>query len=145
LCIRSNNDNQTGMSEAKFKHLDYLQTTITRMAQNSFVIKGWSITLISALIALSANDSNKNYVLVAYFPCLIFWILDGYFLSQERLFRDLYDLVRAKKETEVDLNMNTSVVANKKNSWSCSTLSQTLLLFHGSIFVSILIIMFLIK
>ena len=32
------------MKETKSKHIDLVQSIITRMAQNSFVIKGWMIT-----------------------------------------------------------------------------------------------------
>jgi hypothetical protein len=104
LCVFG--DKLSAMNEAKFKSLDYLQATISRMAQNSFMIKGWSVTLVSALVALSASGSNKTYVLIAYFPCFVFWMLDGYFLSQERKFRDLYDLVRAKSENDIDFSMS---------------------------------------
>ena len=33
------------------------------------------------------------FVLLAYFPALTLWALDGYFLRQERPYRALYDQV----------------------------------------------------
>jgi len=36
------------------KHLECIQNSITRMNQCSFQMKGWAITLASALIALFA-------------------------------------------------------------------------------------------
>jgi len=45
---------------------------------------------------LSTKETNQDYILIAYFLILIFWILDGYFLSQERLFRDLYNQVKMR-------------------------------------------------
>jgi len=86
--------------ENKLKHLEFIQSVISRMSGNSFLLKGWSVTLVAALFALAAKDSDRKYIVVAYFPVLVFWILDAYFLSQERLFRNLYDSVRAKKEDE---------------------------------------------
>ena len=35
------------MNENKLKHLEFIQNIITRMNSNSFVIKGWSITLVT--------------------------------------------------------------------------------------------------
>src|SRR5258708_3637589 len=74
-------------SEHKLKHLEFLQFVITRMASNSFLLKGWSVTLVAALFALAAKDSDKKYIVVAYFPVSVFWILDAYFLSKEKQFR----------------------------------------------------------
>ena len=70
--------------ESKLKHLEFIQSVIDRLSRNSFLLKGWSVTLISALFALAAKDSNKQYILLAYFPIITFWILNGYYLSQER-------------------------------------------------------------
>ena len=38
--------------EKKLKHLEFIQNAINRMASNSFIIKGWCITLIVGLFAL---------------------------------------------------------------------------------------------
>ena len=40
--------------ESKIAHLKMVQAVITRMAGNSFLIKGWSVTLVAALFALAA-------------------------------------------------------------------------------------------
>jgi hypothetical protein len=77
------------------------------MASNLFLLKGWTVTLIAALFALSAKDANADYFLIAYVPPFMFWVLDGYFLSQERRFRALYDHVRALNETQIDFSMDT--------------------------------------
>lgn len=73
------------------KHLEFIQATITRMNQNSFQIKGWMITIVSALLALYANSENVVYILVAIVPAIIFWFLDAYYLQQERKFRGVYN------------------------------------------------------
>ena len=112
------------------------------MAGNLFFLKGWAITLIAALFALSAKETNPKYILIAYFPVIIFWILDGYFLSQERLFRDLYDDVRKLDEKDIDFSMDTRKYRkNKRNSWLYSMFSPTLLWFYLSLIVVMLFIM----
>ncbi len=123
------------------EHLKLIQGVINRMARNSFLLKGWSVVLISAFFVLAAANSKIYFVFLAYFPLVVFWILDGYFLWQERLFRALYDHVRGQQEEEVDFSMNTSIIGEKVKPWANVILSKTLLMFHGTILVSILIIM----
>ena len=113
-------------SEKKLKHLEFIQAVVNRMSGNSFLLKGWSVTLVAALFALAAKDSNKNYIVVAYFPVLIFWLLDAYFLSQERLFRSLYEAVSKTSEDHIDFSMSTEPFENSKNNWAI------LLLFYLS-------------
>ena len=87
--------------EQKMKHLEFIQNVITRMNSNSFLIKGWAITLVSALFALAANGSNIHYVLISYIVIPVFWVLDGFYISIERQYRDLYNNVAQKTEEEI--------------------------------------------
>jgi len=130
--------------ENKRKHLEFIQLTITRMTVNSFFIKGWTITLIAALFALSAKDANAHYLVIAFFPIPVFWLLDGFFLWQERLFRALYDKVRIVDEHKIDYSMNTSHFVGGRNTWTRSVFSMTLNIFYGFlIFILILVIKFI--
>ena len=110
------------------------------MSGNSFLLKGWSVTLSAALFALAAKDANFKLVVIAYYPILVFWVLDGYFLYQERLFRELYDKVRNIHESEIDFTMNTGEFKKGRNTWAASALSTTLLLFYGTVLVVMLIV-----
>jgi hypothetical protein len=129
----------------KHKHLEFVQAAITRMAGNLFLLKGWSITLIAAMFALAAKDTNKLYVIVAYFPLFIFWFLDGYFLSQERRFRSLYDHVRMLNEADIDFSMDTRRFDDERNGWIASMLSRTLVVYYGALAVIMLLLMFIIR
>jgi len=122
-----------------------IQGVVNRLSQNSFLLKGWSVVLISALFALTASNAKVSFIYLAYFPAFAFWILDAYFLWQERLFRALYDYVRGLKEDEIDFSMDTMAVRDKVKSWSDVVFSKTLLLFHGTVLVSILIVMLIIS
>ena len=85
------------MEEQKIKHLEMIQGIITRMNQNSFMLKGWMITIVSALLAIYADKGNIGYLIVSIFPILVFWFLDAYYLQQERKFRGIYsDIVEGK-------------------------------------------------
>jgi len=128
--------------EQKIKHLEFIQGVINRMSNNSFILKGWSVTLISALFALSANNANGFFVFLAYIPAICFWGLDGYFLSQERKFRELYNKVASLKPENIDFLMNTSEFNSiQKTGWLSSTFSRTLFVFHGALIGAIIIVM----
>jgi hypothetical protein len=93
--------------DAKIKHLEMIQDIVKRMANNSFLLKGWTVTLVSALFVLSEVGKNQNFVLLAFLPALVFWGLDAY-LRQERLFRKLYDKIRTADPSNIDFSMNTT-------------------------------------
>lgn len=130
----------------KHKHLEFLQTAINRMAGNLFLLKGWSITLIAALFAVAAKDTNKAYAALAYFPLLVFWTLDGYFLSQERCFRALYDHVRTFSESQIDFSMDTrSFKSEYRNTWPGAMFSRTLFVYYVSLAALLLLLMALVR
>lgn len=129
----------------KIKHLEFIQGIINRLSQNSFLLKGWSVILISGLFALAAKESNPLFIYLSYFPSIAFWALDGYFLHQERLFRALYNLVRETDESKINFSMDTSEVKKNVNSWLKISVSMTLIVFHGTILLSITIVMCIIN
>ena len=52
--------------ESKIAGLGFLQAIIARMANNSFYIKGWDLTLFVALVALKKDVSQySSYLLLA--------------------------------------------------------------------------------
>lgn len=40
----------------KVKHLEFIQGVVNRLSTDSFLLKGWSVVLVSALFALSASQ-----------------------------------------------------------------------------------------
>ncbi|MFZ4525568.1 MAG: hypothetical protein ACOYOE_08495 [Chlorobium sp.] len=128
--------------DAKIAHLGFIQGVINRMGANSFLLKGWSITLVAAVFALSSKDADQRFVLLAYFPVIVFWVLDAYFLHQERLFRKLYEKVAADLISSEKFVLNTSIVRDEVASVSKVFFSNTLLLFHGLIVGIVSIVIF---
>lgn len=127
----------------KLEHLKLIQNIITRMATNSFYLKGWTVTLVSAFIALIISSKNFMYLIVAIIPLIIFFILDGFYLRQEKLYRKLYDVVRQKEEEEIDFSMETTPFKSEVDSWFITCFSRTLIPFYCGIIlivISILII-----
>jgi hypothetical protein len=130
--------------ENKRHHLLTIQAIVARMGVNSFLLKGWSVTLISALFALSVSKATVSFVCIALLPCIVFWALDGYFLWQERLFRALYDDVRVMDEKLIDFSLGTQGVIAQAPSFVKSIFSQTLLVFHGTLLFSIVLALLII-
>ena len=133
--------------ENKRKHLEFILGVINRMAGNLFFLRGWTITLITALLALFVKGTNPNCIIYLLLVLVfVFWILDGYFLSQERLFRALYNHVRKLDEKEIDFSMDTSKhKKDKKNTWVCAMFSPTLLVFYLPLVGVALLIAYLIN
>jgi hypothetical protein len=122
--------------EKKLKHLEFIQNTVSRMASNLFFLKGWTVTLIAAVYALAAKDANNKYFAIAYLAAILFWVLDGYFLAQERCFRALYDQVRVLDESKIDFSMDTREFQREtRNTLIGAMFSKTLVLYYGGLAV----------
>ncbi|MFT3932111.1 MAG: hypothetical protein QM726_00735 [Chitinophagaceae bacterium] len=83
-------------NENLHKELDLIQDQITRMSGNSFLVKGWTMTLMSALTAFGKETilNSKGGIIYLFMMLAIlipFWWLDAFFLRQERLFRKVYE------------------------------------------------------
>ena len=75
---------------------------------------------------------------IAYLPALVFWGLDGYFLYQERLFRNLYNDVRRKPVGSIDFAMNARQFKGlNKATWPRSTMSLAMIIFHGTLLATV--------
>lgn len=133
--------------EKKLKHLEFIQQAINRMASNLFLLKGWTVTLIAALFALAAKESKHHYFLLAYVPMFMFWLLDGYFLSQERRFRSLYEYVTKLDEGAIDFSMDTQPFKNKppRNKWSHALFCSTLLIYYGVLALTMSVVMWFLR
>ena len=126
------------LMDEKFRHLQFIQGVINRLASNSFQMKGWSVVLVAAILVLLARVDRLDDAPIALGPVLIFWGLDGYFLWQERLFRALYDQVRDLKENEIDFSMDIKSFKKEHNRNSlAATRSKTLLSFYGALIATI--------
>lgn len=112
--------------------MEMIQGIVSRMASNSFALKGWAVTLVAGIFALSSKDADKMYFLIAYIPILVFWGLDSYYLLQERLFRSLYNKVRKLEESKIDFSMDTSCdeCRNDRNKYLSCLMSPTEFWFY---------------
>lgn len=131
------------ISADKKLHLEMIQAVINRLSHNSFLLKGWLIVLLAALISVSFREKAHYLLLISLYPLSMFWSLDGYFLSLERQYRGLFDHVRNQVDGEVNLSMALPLSIRTKHSWFKAFLSKTLLAFYGGnlMFLVLLIVL----
>ena len=119
--------------DAKLKHLEIIQGVINRMASNSFVFKGWSITIIAGITAFAAKDTNKKLIVVSMIASVLFWGVDSYYLMLERSFRNLYKKVAKKDPNKIDFLMD--IEGKGFTDWARMLFRPVLIYFYGFVLV----------
>lgn len=112
------------------KHMEFILGIVTRLANNSFHMKGWALTTAGAVFTFAAQQKTWGVATIGFLPILAFFGLDAYYLRQERLFRCLYDDVR-RGNVEPFLMDHRPYVANDKCTWSSTLRSAPLCGFYG--------------
>ncbi|GGV33568.1 hypothetical protein [Streptomyces griseoflavus] len=123
------------VGEQELKHLELLQSVISRLGSNSFVVKGWCITLSGLLIAVADRVPAWKPVTVSVAVAVGFWLLDGYYLRQERLFRSLYERVARGEDPPPTLTMDAERYGGPVP-WPSALLSRPLLFCYGVLVVA---------
>jgi len=130
----------------RLKYLEMIQNIINRMANNSFLIKGWTITLSLAGFSLFASKHEDIYLFLIIFSTIIFWILDGYYLRQEKLFRSLYESNASEDNYHKKLrNLSLDTSKNKEkveNILLCMFSFPTSLIYITILFITLLVLNF---
>lgn len=120
------------MGSDRIKHLELIQPVVARLANNSFLIKGWALTIAAGFLAVLATRASWTLATVGLIPLLGFWGLDALFLRQERRYRRLYELVRADADAVPPLSMDVSQLPDD-DSWASTAISGTLIAFYGTL------------
>lgn len=76
--------------EDRRKHLDHLQTVVTRMSAASSAAKGWLLPVITLTYGYALSERSDGVALLGIAAVAVFGLLDANYLNQERLFRILY-------------------------------------------------------
>jgi len=126
-------ENKEDIKDFMIKELEIIQGIINRMAYNSFMIKGWTITLVVATLLLKGGKYNT---FIAFIPIVVFWFLDAYFLRLERLYRRLYNWVKDNRLKTQDFlfDLNYKRFEREEESIPRIMFSITLVWFYGSLF-----------
>lgn len=119
--------------EDRVKHLEFILGIVSRLAGNSFLMKGWAITASVAIYTYAAQRRSWPIVLIGLVPAGAFCWLDAYYLRQERLFRCLYDAVRSGGQVDAFAMDTRPYLSNLRCSWMATVKSPTIAAFYGLI------------
>jgi hypothetical protein len=140
----ANNKDMT--TEILHKEIDLIQGVINRMANNSFLLKGWLVSLIAVILALTKDTivaTQLSYFnLVLLLPVIVFWYLDAFFLHKEKCYRKLYEWVIENRSNSNEhlYSLNYKRFETKVKSTFRIMFSQTLFPFYGLIVVVLIVL-----
>lgn len=124
-------------SDDKRSHLEFIQGVINRLSSNTFLFKGWSITIIGAVFTAMITTGNNDLLWLILGIVLMFWAIDAYYLMLERGYRKLYSQVAKASPEKIDYGMNIGQFI-KFSAWSEALRRPVLLLFYGVILMIII-------
>lgn len=104
------------------------------MATNSFLFKGWAVTIAAGLAAFAAANAEAALLTIALLTTAMFWGLDGYYLWLERGFVALHNEVAAKDELDIDFSMKIDKT-DAVRTWLKTCRRYHLLAFYGSVII----------
>ena len=121
--------------EELFKEIDLIQGCINRMAQNSFMLKGWALTIFAGVTAFTKGENFSDsitLVCTTIIPFVCFWILDTFFLHTEKKYRKMYEDMLTKRKvnnTEGQYELNPKTI--KVDCFFKVMFSVTMVIFYG--------------
>jgi len=117
------------------KEAEIVQGIIKRKSNHSFLLKGWTVSLIVATLIL---QGQKAHIMIAFIPLLAFWFLDAHYLQRIRRYKALYkwDIENRLKTDDYmfDININDRfgrAVPSRPELMA----SEKLIWFYGSLFI----------
>lgn len=107
----------------RITYLQMIQSSIDRMSTTSAVVKGFCVTIITGISAISFTGINKWILfLVVLLPVVCFLVLDIYYLQLERRYRALYNSVRCGNH-KIDFDLappkTKDLGSDDVTIWSC--------------------------
>ena len=109
------------------------------MATASWVLRIWSVAVVSALVVVATDAVHARFAWLAVFMAIVFWLLDAHFHRQERLYRKVYRRVRSLEEADIDFSMDTAPVDNERDAWTAVVLSKPLSAFYSAVIACIVV------
>jgi hypothetical protein len=117
-------------SSDTIKHMEMIQGVIARLANEAALIRGWALTVSSAIFGFAVTSLSWRVAAVGLLPVFVFWGLNAYYLRAERKYRALYDRVR-KGDLSEAFCMDSS--KEEVEPWWRTNFSVTLWPFYGAI------------
>ena len=129
------------IQEILHKEIDLIQDCIKRMANNSFLLKGWTVSLVVIVLALGKDHEFEKLFPVLMLLITCFWYLDAFFLRTEKMYRKMYEwVIKNRKNTEEHLyDLDPQRFSNTVAGEVKIMFSKTLCVFYGIPFLIFLL------
>ena len=117
------------------KEIDLLQSCIDRMAKNSFMIKGWFVSIYAVILALLPEKVDVRLLCVVLIVVnILFWYLDGVYLRDEKIYRRIYQwVVEARKQNDRELMYQLELNLYKNKIGTMDSVGK--IMFSKSLFI----------
>ena len=119
----------------RVKHLEMLQTVVSRMSGYGASFKSYCITVTTAVIGFALTLQRPSVVALALLPILFFALADAQYLRVEREFRGTFDLVR-KQDWDVMPSFEIDLRKAPAESLFCSATSWSIASFYGTLAIA---------
>ncbi|MEU6001875.1 hypothetical protein ABZ837_29170 [Streptomyces sp. NPDC047197] len=123
-------ESQAGTENERLKHLEFIQAAISRLSNNSFLIRGWTVTATGVFLVVSLQIGEWRVAVIALFIGFGFWSLDSSYLRRERMFRRLYDDATLRNPPRIPLFTMNIQPYLPLVSWKSVFFSNSILLIH---------------
>lgn len=128
-------------NQNKIAYLQLIQEPINRLSSISAIIKGFCITVFSGLTCLYFEKENIFILLINLIAIIFFASMDIYYLSLERRYRHLYNLV-IKDKKSIDFSMKLIGTKEESNSRIRDCVTSFCIWFFYSIPIVLLIFLY---
>lgn len=138
--------NPKSLSDEKIKHLEIIQRNINELSNSSKQMKVIMLITVSILLLVFTLFKSNIFILVALLPTIIFWMLDAYYVQQQRKFRGLYNDVAGvsgSPQKIAPFAMPIQLYHDGKYSFWDVFVSPTILTLYATMVMIILVIYFL--
>lgn len=108
------------------KHLDFIQSVITRMSAASSNAKAWLLPVVTAAYGYALTQKADSVALLGVGATALFAYLDANYLRQEKRFRSLYKAVASGQYEIANFSLQPDdlppeVSTKEMGDWSGST------------------------
>jgi hypothetical protein len=115
--------------ELRAKHLEMVQSIISRLAGYGAPLKSLCITLVTAVCGLAATLGRPDVMLLSLLPIAAIAVVDAQYLRTERRMRRLYEVVRLE-DWATPPNFEITVSKVPRESFLGALASWSVLIFY---------------
>jgi hypothetical protein len=126
------------IAELRVKHLEMVQSLITRMAGYGASFKSYCITVVTAVIGFALTAHKPNIIWLALLPLLAFALADAQYLRVERRFRDVFNLVRQESWDQIP-SFAINLEHAPAESYLSAALSWSIIGFYAPLTIGVII------